>query len=243
MLVDPKHRVIVPLDRPDLSSALALVDSVGSHVGAFKVGLELFTAVGPEAVRAVVSRGYRVFLDCKFHDIPNTAAGACRSAVRTGAWMLNVHASGGRVMLEASARAVQEEAMLRGCVKPILIGVTVLTSLDRAILAETLGVDTDPAELVMNLSRLCQDCGLDGVVTSPQEAQAIRQVCGPGFVIVTPGIRRAGGAVHDQRRIATPSSAFAGGADYLVIGRDITAAAEPAQAADEIAEDLRLAGA
>ena len=237
----PQKRIIIPLDRPDMAAALALAETVGPSVGAFKVGLELFTSEGPDAIRQIVRLGHRVFYDSKFHDIPNTVAGACRAAVRTGAWMLNIHAPGGRVMLEAAVEAVREESDRCQVTPPILIGVTVLTSLDEALLREAYGVSLDLAELVLCLAELCQDCGLDGVVASPQEARAIRTACGPDFVIVTPGIRRAGGAIHDQKRSATPAAAVAAGADYLVIGRDITAAADPARAAREVAIELKEA--
>ncbi|MDQ2732788.1 MAG: orotidine-5'-phosphate decarboxylase, partial [Armatimonadota bacterium] len=163
-MIEPAERIIVALDRPDLSSALQLAEAVRPYVGAFKVGLELFTAEGPPAVRQICALGGRVFLDGKFHDIPNTAAGACRAGVRTGAWMLNVHAAGGREMLKAAAAAVREEGRNRPGEEPILLGVTVLTSLNRPLLAEVLGSDVDPADHVLRLAVLCQECGLHGVV-------------------------------------------------------------------------------
>jgi orotidine-5'-phosphate decarboxylase len=219
--------VIVALDFPDAAGALALAQRLDPGRCAVKVGKELFTAAGPEVVRACVARGFRVFLDLKFHDIPNTCAQACAAATRLGVWMLNVHASGGSAMMAAARRAVDEAAGRREA--PLLIGVTVLTSLGAADL-RAIGVDAAPQEQALRLADLAQSSGLDGVVCSAQEAAALRAACGPRFQLVTPGIRPAGAAIQDQARVATPSEAMAAGADWLVIGRPINAAPDPAAA-------------
>ncbi len=201
----------------------------------FKIGKQLFTAEGPPIVRALAERGDRVFLDLKFHDIPNTVAGAVTSAVATGAWMVNVHASGGRRMMAAAAEAATAAAARHDRPRPLVIGVTVLTSLDDAGLRET-GIDRPVIEQVVGLARLAQSSGLDGVVASPQEIGAIRAACGAGFLIVTPGIRSpAGAGADDQARTMGPAEAVAAGASYLVVGRPITGASDPRAAAAEMA--------
>jgi orotidine-5'-phosphate decarboxylase len=196
---------------------------------ALKVGKELFVAGGPEAVRALVARGFRIFLDLKFHDIPNTVAGACAAATRLGVWMMNVHAAGGAAMLAAARHAVDEAAEALGSRPPLLIAVTVLTSLSDDDLKAT-GVGDDATRQALRLARLAADCGLDGVVCSAQEAPILRSAVGRGFKLVTPGIRPAGSAAGDQSRIVTPQAAIANGADYLVIGRPITEAPDPVAA-------------
>ncbi len=225
--------VIVALDTADTDSALALAARLDPARCAVKVGKELFTAAGPELVRALVAMHFRVFLDLKFHDIPNTVAGACRAAARLGVWMLNVHASGGEAMLRAARQAIDGLPEPR----PLLIGVTVLTSIDRPQLAGT-GLDIEPAEQALRLARLAAACGLDGVVCSAQEVAAIKSACGAGFLCVTPGIRPAGSAADDQSRIMTPVAAQAAGADELVIGRPITAAADPSTALAAVLAEL-----
>ena len=219
-------RVIVALDFANPMRALALADRLDPRACGVKVGKELFVVAGPEPVRWLVARGFNVFLDLKFHDIPNTAAQACAAATRLGVWMLNVHAAGGRAMLDAARDAVRAAADEAGVARPLLIAVTVLTSLDQAALRDT-GIDADPGVQARKLARLARDCGLDGVVCSAREAPAMRADFGSGFALVTPGIRPAGSAVDDQARIVTPEEAVRNGADYLVIGRPITAAADP----------------
>ncbi|MGQ5521938.1 orotidine-5'-phosphate decarboxylase [Chitinimonas sp. PSY-7] len=215
---DPK--ILVALDYHEVAPALAFADKVSPAFCRLKVGKELFTAAGPQLVEQLVGRGFDVFLDLKFHDIPNTVAQAVRSAARLGVWMVNVHASGGRAMMLAARDAIDNEAH-----KPLLIAVTVLTSMDAKELAE-LGLP-EPAVQVSLLARLAKDCRMDGVVCSAQEATILKQLCGPDFKLVTPGIRPAGSTAGDQSRIMTPEAATAAGADYLVIGRPITQSDDP----------------
>ena len=219
-------RIIVALDFADPASALALVDRVEPAACALKVGKELFVTVGPGFVRLLIERGFKVFLDLKFHDIPNTVAQACAAATRLGVWMLNVHAAGGRAMLTAAREAVTRAAAERKSTPPLLIGVTVLTSLRAEDLAE-IGIDAAPEAAALRLARLCAECGLDGVVCSAAEAPALRRALGAQFRLVTPGIRPSGSAADDQARIITPEAAVANGADFLVIGRPITQAQDP----------------
>ena len=226
-------RVIVALDFPDTAPALALASRLDPSHCALKVGKELFTSADAGLVRDLVRRGFRVFLDLKFHDIPNTVAQACAVATRLGVWMLNVHASGGPAMLAASRDAVARTAADAGVPRPLLIAVTVLTSLSASDLA-SIGIDATPEQQVLRLARLAQSQGLDGVVCSAQEAHALRHALGASFKLVTPGIRPAGSAAQDQARVMTPRDALAAGADYLVIGRPITAAADPVAALDAI---------
>lgn len=201
----------------------------------FKIGLEAFTAHGPDLVRDMAGFGRPVFLDLKFHDIPNTVARAAANAARAGAAMLNVHAAGGRAMMEAAVQAVREVDP-SGATR--VIAVTVLTSLDGEALAE-MGQDRSPETLALEWARFARDSGLDGVVASARDAEAIRRACGPEFLIVTPGIRPRWAAGHDQRRTVTPQDAVAAGADVLVVGRPITTASDPASAAAAIAEEMR----
>jgi orotidine-5'-phosphate decarboxylase len=228
-------RILVALDVPSAAEALTLADRLRGAVGGFKVGKQLFTATGPDLVRTLVQRGDRVFLDLKYHDIPNTVAGAVRAAADLGVWMLNVHASGGAKMLEAARQAVDGPADRR----PLVIAVTVLTSLDAEALRAT-GVDRSPLDQAVHLARLTQAAGLDGVVASPQETPAIRAACGAEFVIVTPGIRGGSAATSadDQQRTLTPAGAVQAGSSYLVIGRPITAADDPRAAAQRIASEM-----
>ena len=219
-------RVIIPLDFDNPMHALALADKLDPRSCALKVGKEMFVVAGPEPVRWMIERGFNVFLDLKFHDIPNTVAQACAAATRLGVWMLNVHASGGRAMLTAARESVDRAAAERGGRPPLLIGVTVLTSLDDDDLREQ-GLAVGTSVQAVKLARMAADCRLDGVVCSAVEAPALRTAFGSVFTLVTPGIRLAGSAADDQARIITPEAAIANGADYLVIGRPITRAADP----------------
>jgi orotidine-5'-phosphate decarboxylase len=231
--------VLVALDVETAHQALALVDMLRGAVGGFKIGKQLFTAEGPALVRRIAEQGERVFLDLKFHDIPNTVAGAVMSAATTGAWMIDVHASGGRQMMRAAVDAATRVATERRREKPRVIAVTVLTSLDAAALQET-GVVRPLIDHVVSLARLAQDSGLDGVVASPQEVRAIRAACGPEFLIVTPGIRPRHAATDDQARTMAPAEAIEAGASFLVVGRPITAAPDPHAAAEEISREAVL---
>jgi len=243
-----RNKLIVALDLPTGDAATRMAERLQGHVGMFKVGSELFTAEGPVPVRYLVATGHRVFLDLKFHDIPNTVRAAAREAAQLGVSMVNVHASGGRKMMEAalegarSALATAEGSPGRSQGQsqtegPKVLAVTILTSLETQDLEE-LGISGTPLEAVVRLARLAQGAGLDGVVASAREISAIRQACGPEFLIVTPGIRPASAATNDQARIATPASAIAAGADYLVVGRPITGAPDPAAAADAIVAEM-----
>lgn len=232
----PRERVLVALDVAALDPALALVGRLRAAVGGFKVGLELCTAAGvPRVVEAVAAAGGAVFLDLKLHDIPNTVAGAVRSVCALGpaVRMLTLHASGGAAMLRAAAEAA---AGFRE--RPLLLGVTVLTSVDAAALRDEGGVGAPLEEHVARLARLARDAGLDGVVASPHEVPAIRRACGDELLVVTPGVRPAWAEAGDQRRVLTPAAALAAGADYLVIGRPITGAADPVEAAERIVREL-----
>jgi orotidine-5'-phosphate decarboxylase len=230
-------RVIVALDVDTIARAASLVHAVGPAAAAYKVGKQLFVAEGPAALAPVVEAGHRLFLDLKFHDIPNTVAGAVRSATRLGAWMLTVHASGGAAMMRAAAEAASAESARLGVSRPLIVGVTVLTSLDAAALA-SVGVETPVADHVKRLAELARTAGLDGVVASPLEIELIRDACGSDFLIVTPGIRPGGSAADDQARTLTPGMAVRAGASYLVVGRPITAADDPRAAAEAINQEI-----
>jgi orotidine-5'-phosphate decarboxylase len=227
---DPK--IIVALDYADTASALALVSRLDPSLCRLKVGKELFTIAGPQLVEQLIKRGFEVFLDLKFHDIPNTTAQACKAAAAMGVWMVNVHALGGRRMMEAA-----REALANLSQPPKLIAVTVLTSMAQADLVE-LGISATPAEQVLRLAKLAQISGLDGVVCSAQEAELLRTQLGKEFNLVTPGIRPADAAADDQSRIMTPRAALENGSSYLVIGRPITKAADPLQALKNITNEI-----
>jgi len=233
-----RDRLIVALDVESLAQAEALLDRLQGMVSRFKIGSQLFTACGPAAIEAVHKRGAEVFLDLKFHDIPKTVAGAAREATRLGVFMFNVHASGGQAMMRAAAETAAASARELGVRRPLAIAVTVLTSLDRAALHRDLGVASSVEGHVLHLVRLARAAGLDGNVASPNEIAVIRNHLGTGWVIVTPGVRPAGSAANDQERVATPAAAARAGAHYLVVGRPITAASDPARAAQAILEEM-----
>lgn len=232
-----KDKLIVALDVDEVDRARALVNELRDVAGMFKIGSTLFTAVGPSIVKEIVRSGARVFLDLKFHDIPHQVAGAARSAAELGVSLFTVHASGGSEMMKRAAEAVAEVAQRNGTPKAAVLAISVLTSVDAAILSE-IGVSGAPAESVTRLVKLAATSGVDGVVASPQEVANIRaNVTNPDFLVVTPGIRPAE-TTDDQRRVATPAAALAAGADYLVVGRPITGAADPLAAATRILKDM-----
>ena len=232
--MNARDRLIVALDVPKADAARALVDRLAGRVGMFKVGSQAFTSAGPALVREIVARGEKVFLDLKFHDIPNTVAGAVASASRLGVSLVDVHGLGGRAMVEAAVGALPAMATR-------LLAITILTSHDEDTLDE-IGVNGTMLDSVRRLALLAKEAGADGVVASPHEVALIREACGSDFLIVTPGIRPAGAARGDQSRAATPGAALAAGADYLVVGRPITEAPDPAAAADAIVREMEGAG-
>jgi len=234
-----RDRIFVALDVESLEDAGRLLDQLADVVTGVKIGTQLFTSAGPAAVELAHKRGHRVFLDLKFHDIPNTVAGAVRSATRLGVFMLNVHAAGGLQMMRAAAEAATQAARQFSVRRPICLGVTVLTSLDRRALERELGVPASIDAQVLRLAEAAREAGLDGCVASPQEIRRLRLALGQRFAIVTPGIRPAATTVaDDQKRVATPRAALEAGADYLVIGRPITGAADPRAAAAAIITEL-----
>ncbi len=234
-----KDKIILPLDVSSTEQAVELVSELKDCVGAFKIGMELFTSVGPSIFEAVRNAGAgRIFYDGKFHDIPNTVAGAARAAVRMGIWMFNVHATGGSAMMKAAVDAASDEADRQGVEMPLVIGVTILTSISEHMLHEELGVPILMQGQVTRLARLAQNSGLDGVVCSPHEIEPIKSACGPDFVVVTPGVRPAWASANDQKRIMTPAQAVSCGADYMVIGRAITSADDRVAAARKIIEEI-----
>jgi orotidine-5'-phosphate decarboxylase len=237
---EAKDKLIISLDVETAERALDLFSALCDVAGMFKIGSQLFTAAGPEIVRQIVAKGGRVFLDLKFHDIPNTVAAAGIEATRLGVSMLNVHASGGAEMMKRTAEAVAETATREGLAKPAVIAVTILTSLDSDSLRR-IGINQDPEFLVKAFARAAFVCGLDGVVASPLEIGIIRQdIAGPGFLIVTPGIRRSTATPDDQRRTMSPAEAIHAGADYIVIGRPILNAPSPADAARKVIQEIEI---
>jgi orotidine-5'-phosphate decarboxylase len=236
-----KDKLIIALDVDSASRALGLFAELRDIAGMFKIGSQLFTAAGPDIVKQIISKGGHIFLDLKYHDIPNTVAAAGVEATRLGVSIFNVHASGGAEMLKRTTAAVNEVSVKEGLAKPKVIAVTLLTSIDQNTLAR-IGILDDPRSVVSSWSQLAADCGLDGVVASPQEIEVIRAaVDKPDFVIVTPGIRQAGDAADDQRRLRTAAEAIRAGADYLVVGRPILSAADPAAAANKIVSEIDAA--
>jgi orotidine-5'-phosphate decarboxylase len=240
-MIEAQDKLIVALDVDKADRALELVDTLRDSVGMFKIGMQLFTAAGPDLVRKVVSRGGRVFLDLKYHDIPNTVAMAGIEATRLGVSIFNVHASGGSEMMKRTAEAVAEIAQRENLTRPKVIGVTVLTSIDQETLRQ-LGINDETESVVTRLASLAKESGLDGVVASGQEIKTIRAtVSEPDFLIVTPGMRSASAMSDDQRRTMSAGDAVKAGADYLVVGRPILAAPDPPEAARRIVEEIAAA--
>ena len=231
------HSILVALDVDTAAEARQLADRLRGVVGGFKIGKQLSTSEGPSIVKDLVARNDRVFLDLKYHDIPNTVAGAVRAATRHGVWMLNVHASGGMDMMKAARAAADEESVKTGRPAPLLIGVTVLTSLTDANLGD-IGVGGSAETQVRRLAALAKKAELDGVVASAREIAIIREACGPDFLIVTPGIRGSGDAKGDQARTMGAAEAIEAGASFLVVGRPITAAADPRAAAERLGSEI-----
>lgn len=231
-------KLIVALDVDTPAQALSLVQELRGVAGMFKVGSQLFTLAGPQIIKEIVGSGAKVFLDLKFHDIPHQVAGAARSATELGVSLFTLHASGGTEMMRRAVEAVTETAERSGTTPPAVLAVSVLTSIDADTLAE-IGVNSTPEESVLRLVKLAEHAGVDGVVASPQEAAQIRSaVANPKFLIVTPGIRPAAGSADDQRRVSTPAAALAAGANYLVVGRPITTAADPVTTARQIIAEM-----
>jgi len=230
--LEPASPVVVALDFADAPSALEFAARLDPQQCRLKVGKELFTASGRSLVESLAARGFQVFLDLKFHDIPNTVAQACKVAAEAGVWMVNVHASGGRRMMEAAREGLEQYSQ-----RPLLIAVTVLTSMEAADLVD-IGITASPQEHVLRLATLTRDCGLDGVVCSAQEAPMLKNALGQEFKLITPGIRLADSAADDQRRVMTPVAALQAGADYLVIGRPITRADAPLEVLRKINGDI-----
>jgi orotidine-5'-phosphate decarboxylase len=227
--------IIVALDVDSAEAASTLVEQLHGKVGAYKVGLELFNSSGPQIFDIIRQSdpSAKIFYDAKFHDIPNTVAGGVKAAIRNGTWMVNIHASGGKRMMQAAVSAAQQNA-----VKTLVVAVTVLTSLDDQDLKNDLGVVNGARDQVIRLARLAKESGCDGVVASPHEIEVIKRACGMDFLVVTPGVRPAGGALGDQKRVMTPSEAVSKGADYIVVGRPITASSDPPDAAKSILDEV-----
>lgn len=239
MNVPSTERLIVALDVPGLKDAEVLLESLGSSVRYYKVGSQLFTSCGPKIVELIKNKGHKVFLDLKYHDIPNTVAKAAQAACELGVDMFNMHAMGGFSMMETATAAVTNSASSDKKQKPVMLGVTVLTSMDEATFQDVLGTPgRSIEEQVLHLARLSQSAGLDGVVASPHEIAMLRKNLGSEFVILTPGIRPSDSSSDDQKRFLTPAQAIKTGADYLVVGRPVTAAKDPAAAADAIMKEI-----
>ena len=233
-----QNQLIVALDVGDLTVANRLITTLSGEVKWFKIGKQLFTAVGPASVKLLHEAKKNIFLDLKFHDIPNTVAGAVASGTKLGANMINMHASGGLEMMRAAREAAEKQASALDLPKPILLGVTVLTSVNEATFQRDFGTQRKLEDQVAYLAELSQEAGLDGVVASPLEIDLIRKVCGDDFVILTPGVRPAWAVSNDQQRVMTPAEAIDAGADYIVVGRPITAVDNPRDAARAILEEI-----
>jgi len=235
--MNPKERLIVALDLDSEEKAVAMAERLKNDVRFFKIGFELFSSCGPRIVERMREMGCDVFLDLKFHDIPNTVAKAAMSIMRLGVYMFNVHTLGGYDMMKNTADAVETEAARSGVVRPLVLGVTILTSMDEKLLKKV-GINATMKTEVLRLARLAKDAGLDGVVASASEAKLIRQKLGKDFLIVTPGVRPSWSVAHDQKRVTTPKKAIRDGADFIVVGRPILEAKDPAHAAREIMREM-----
>lgn len=235
-----KKKLIVALDVPNLSLALELVDKLQEEVDFFKVGMQLFTAEGPEIIRQITAKGGQVFLDLKFHDIPNTVLEAGERATHLGVYMYNVHAAGGLEMMRRTKERTVKVAQELGIPQPLVIAVTVLTSMNQETLSKEVGIDKPVKEQVVAWAQLAKEAGLDGVVASPQEVEAVRQACGSDFLLVTPGIRPTWAAANDQKRIMMPQDAIKAGSDFIVVGRPITGAKNPREAARKVLEEMEV---
>ena len=233
-----RERLVLALDVDDFKKADELVDKLSNYVGVFKIGSQLFTAEGAKVVNMVNEKGGKVFLDLKFHDIPNTVARAAEVAAKLGVYIFNVHTSGGYEMMKAAAEATKKTSFALGINKPLILGVTLLTSTNQEILEKEIGIKKGLEEQVVHLAKLAKAAGLDGVVASSWEIKKIRKTCGEDFIILTPGIRPAGKSSDDQKRVMAPREAIKLGADFLVIGRPIRNAANPAEAAKEILSEM-----
>jgi orotidine-5'-phosphate decarboxylase len=234
-----KERLIVALDVDDWSRARELAGLLRGVVGGFKVGMRLYYRVGPAAVEFLRGLGREVFADLKLHDIPSTVAGGVRALTAAGASIINVHAAGGRAMMQAAAEAAAAEAARLGMPRPKVVAVTVLTSLDEQALREEVGIPESTLAVALRWALLAKECGLDGAVAAPLEAAAIKKACGPDFLLITPGVRPPGAPLGDQRRVMTPAEAVQAGADYIVVGRPVLQAADPVRAAAEIVAALK----
>lgn len=238
MELTARERLVLALDVDDFKKANELVDRLSDYVGVFKIGSQLFTAEGAKVVNMVNERGGKVFLDLKFHDIPNTVARAAEVATKLGVYIFNIHTSGGYEMMKAAAEASKKTSLALGTRKPLILGVTLLTSINQEILEKEIGIKKILKEQVVHLAKLAKDAGLDGVVASSWEIKEIRKTCGEDFVILTPGIRPVGKSSDDQKRVMTPREAIKLGSDFLVIGRPIRNAANPVEAAKNILKEM-----
>lgn len=239
---DPKDRIVLALDVDSAEAALALVEELRESVGLFKVGHQLFTAYGPDIVRSIISRGGKVFLDLKYHDIPNTVAKASVEAVRLGVSMFNVHALGGFDMMKAAADAAREAALHLNAEPPILLAVTILTSMDETGLRRELKISRSLPRAVVHYAKLAQRAGLDGVVASPQEIKLLRRSIRGEWVVLTPGVRPAWAAQDDQKRVLSPGEAVRAGADFIVVGRPVLKAADRRDAVTKIVQEIESGG-
>ena len=238
MKLAAKERLVLALDVDNFKKAEELVGKLSDYVGVFKIGNQLFSAEGPKIINMINDRGSKVFLDLKFHDIPNTVARAAEVSAKLGVYIFNVHTSGGYEMMRAAAEASEKISLALGVRKPLILGVTLLTSINQEILEKEIGIKKKLEEQVVHLAKLAKAAGLDGVVASSWEIREIRKACGEDFVILTPGIRPAGKSSDDQKRIMTPREAKKLGADFLVIGRPIRNASNPVEAAKEILKEM-----